>query len=298
MGEYRFDPIVDILLPRGGWVIIWEAYSDASLTRQSPNIPEADRFITVATFMFEASASRLVNEKWEAILEPVLKGLPPNKRFFHMTDLFEKRRPYTNFNEADKLGLQRQLIDSLQQHVEFGAVASVRLSEYEAVVNELPEGISKEMGSAYAFLNLWCMDALAGHLRANKKEGDIAFIFEDGDSDKNDLDIRMAKIEASRYLKRRFRYYRGRTYMPKTGHHALAAADMLAWEYRNGIEKHFKWHEPQRLMMYAMFDEPVHAQYFSETSIKFRSMAEMIERAKMWASERDGDVGSLDCEAD
>jgi hypothetical protein len=281
--EYHARIIWNILLPRGGFVVVYQAYSDASETK-SPSIPHADRILSVANFIFSKDKTESLNNEWAELLEPVLQNEPLERRFFHMHDFFVRKPPYRRLSDGEHLALQRNLIDSAHKNMEFGVVGSVKFSEYEKVVDAR---VREVMGSPFTMCNLWCMESLCDHLKSKNLEGDIAYAFEDGDPDKPELDTFLGKIASSNFLRQKYRYA-GRSFMFKHQHHALGAADMLAWEYRNGIERHFKGpNEPQREFVHVLFEKPIGARHFSQPDIGFRTMSQMVERANRWAAERE-----------
>jgi hypothetical protein len=268
------------MLPHGGFVVAFEAYADSSGT-QGP-------VLSTASFVFEIEKSKDLHSEWSKILLPFLKDEPPEKQYFHMYEFFTRKKPYSGLTDGEWLALQRSLIDSAHATMEYGVVASVRLSDYE---NHLDESQKALLGGPFAMCNLWCMDALCEHLKGNGAIGDIAYLFEDGDSDKDNLEIILAKIEASKYLKYEHRYG-GRTFLPKYKHHAFGAADMLAWEYRNGVTEYLgnpETFEP-RVFLDVLFEKPIGARHFSPINLKFRSMGQSLDIVRRRAHEaRDWD---------
>ena len=258
--------------------MVFEAYADASGFKGP--------IVSVASFLFKKEDADALNEEWATILYPILKDEPRNKQYFHMHKLFARKHPYRHLSDGARDALQRDLIDSAHKHMEHGVVTSVRLVEYES---EAATAYQKDkLGSPFVMCNIWCMAALAQHLESANLKGDIAYAFEDGDADKKDLEIRLAKIEASEYLRHKYRYFSGRTFLPKYAHHALGAADMLAWEFRNGAERYFESPEAKnRTFLDVLFQKPIGAQHLDPIQIRFRGLAESMDRANMWAEERD-----------
>jgi len=275
--DYFSHRLWDILLPRGGFIVVFEAYADAG----GVNGP----ILSVANFLFKKDAADALNEEWATMLAPILKDQPKHKQYFHMHDFFTRKGPYSYMNDGERDALQRDLIDSAHKHMEHGVVASIRRADYEAQVTS--DNQRDALGSPFAMCNLWCMSALAEHLEGTNLNGDIAYAFEDGDNDKKDLEIRLAKIEASQYLRQKYRYYSGRTFLPKHAHHALAAADMLSWEFRNAAQQYFESPEAKyRKFLDVLFAKPLGAQHLDPIQIRFRNLAQSMERANMWAEER------------
>ena len=263
-------------------MVLYQAYADASEAK-NPGIPKEERILSVANFIFSKDKAECLNNEWAHILEPVLRNEPPEKRFFHMHHFYTHKPPYHRLSDGEHLALQRDLIDSAHKNTEFGVVGSVQLSEYDRVVDPRTREV---MGGPFTMCNLWCMDSLCDYLKSKDLEGDIAYAFEDGDSDKLELDGFLSKIAASNYLRRKYRYA-GRSFMFKHQHHALGSADMLAWEYRNGVELYFKNPDaPQREFVHVLFKKQIGARHFSPIDLGFRTMGQMIERANRWAAER------------
>lgn len=125
-------------------------------------------------------------------------------------------------------------------------------------------------------------------LDRDKKVGDIAYAFEAGDPDQNELSDRITKISRSAYLSRRY-HYGGHAFVPKQYHHALGAADMLAWEYRIGVAEARRSPSAFRAGPFfsQLFSAPIAALHFSLPNLEVQTMAEMIQQASRWEEERD-----------
>ena len=282
--EYCAHQLWDVLLPRGGFIVVFQAYADAG----GMNGP----IVSVASFLFKKDDADALNREWATILHPILKNEPRNKQHFHMHDFFTRKHPYAYLGEGARDALQRDLIDSAHKHMEHGVVTSVRKVDYE--IEAAGADQKAVLGSPFVMCNFWCMAALAEHLGRADLKGDIAYAFEDGDSDKADLEVRLAKIEASRYLRHKYRYYSGRTFLAKCDHHALGAADMLAWEFRNAAEQYFESPEAEhRKFLDVLFQKPLGAQHLDPIQIRFRRLAESMDRANMWAEERDEEAPEI-----
>jgi hypothetical protein len=266
--SYHVWRLLDVLLPHGGFVVLFESFGDASGTHK-----EAD-LLSVALFLFEKEASRALHEEWNAILWPILRDLPEKKRYFRMAKFMEREEPYHLLNGGERDSLRRRLIDSAHTHATVGVVASMRKSEYEAEIS--PES-RKLLGSPFTALYIWLMEQIASHASSVHKEAAVAYIIEAGDLDQDELEQALKAVSRDLRLSERCRYS-GHSFQPKWANHALGAADMLAWEYRKGIERHLDKPDsefgPRDIFLNVIFQNKVRGMHFSPTTIKIWEMVE------------------------
>ena len=267
---------------------MFEAFSDFSGTQQ-----KNDR-LSVACFLYEKSASQKLDDFWKDRLDPILRPLPEHKRFFHMTEFMAHEPPYDllHMSDGERLSIRHDLIESASKGLEFAAVCHLSVTDYDKEVPEHSHA-RKLMGGPLAMCGIWALDAISEHLNKKNVPGEIAYFFECGDLGQDELEQRIKQVSASRFYVERYRYG-GHAFVPKTKHHALAAADMLAWEYRNGIEEYFKDPEAHRSGPFfeQLFSPPVTALHFSENNIRMRSLSESIQKAKHWARQREEELGN------
>lgn len=264
-------------------MVAFESYADASVSSTQAQVP----VLTVSAVFFELEHSKMFNQRWAQILEPVLRDEPANKRYFHMTDFYSRKGPYGILKMSDgaRDKLQRDLIDALHDHAEVALVASVRTDEFEAESLKDPE-LKEVAGTAYTMCCIWCIDQFARYVDKAKKSGETVCFFEHGDRDQDDLEKFLNIIGANDYYTSWYRFA-GHSFMKKTDHHALAAADLAAWEFRNGMEGYLS--NPAdfngRVFLDVLWQKKVTGTHFTPVKIKFRTMAQMFRRAEMWTRE-------------
>jgi len=283
-----------MLLKKGGLVVLdaaFDAFADASGTSAPCEI------MSVAAFLFEKGKSAQLDLEWRQLLEPFLNHLPPEKRVFRMSTFMAHQRPYDKLNDAEWLSLRRRLIESVSGTLEFAVVSSVSAEGYKKMLPigdnnpNLNQRITRKdiLGGPFTMCGIWTMRSLASYIGRKNRAGDIVFFFEAGDPDQQELCARINDIARSPLLSSRYRYG-GHSFVPKQCHHALGAADMMAWEYRIGIEEHLRsgsFHPGPFFLQ--LFDMPVGAMHFSPVNVQIQTMVMVVEESNRWAEERDFD---------
>jgi len=249
-----------------------EAFMDASGTGPPTQI------LSVSGYLLGKDESAQLHHEWADILQPIIGEMPETKRYFHMTDFMNRRHPYDRLNEAERAYLNRRLVDSINTHVAFGVSASVKRDEFNDA--NLPDKTAV-LGSAYTMCGLWCMDALAEHAVKSDPDCRIAYFFESGDKDEFQLKSFLDKMVANDEMAERLRYA-GHASIPKHEHHALGAADMLAWEFRNGIENYLLRGNPEpRVFWELMMNKPILAEHFHPQKISIAFMVEKFRQVRL-----------------
>ena len=259
---------------------LFEAFADFGGTQQAHDT------LSVACFLYEKSASQALDQAWENRLQPILGHLPEKKRFFHTFEFMTHAEPYDRLNEAEWLSLRHDLIQAATTNLAFAAVCHVSVPEYET---EFPAGSHsrKTMGGPLAMCGIWALDAISEHLNEKNLPGEVAYFFEAGDLGQDELEDRIKEVSASSHYSERYRYG-AHSFVPKTKHHALGAADMLAWEYRTGVNEYLKdpTYQPGPFFD-QLFSAPIGAIHFSRHNIRVRNLSVSLQRAEDWARQRE-----------
>jgi hypothetical protein len=132
------------------------------------------------------------------------------------------------------------------------------------------------------------LEAISEHLRKKNVSGEVVYFFEAGDLGQDELEDRIKAVSKSTYYSERYRYG-AHAFVPKTKHHALGAADMLAWEYRTGFAEYLKYtanYQPG-LFFEQLFRGPVAALHFSKQHLQIRTLSLALQRVNHWAKERE-----------
>jgi hypothetical protein len=238
-------------------------YSDASG-------PEPGTFLSVAAVFCEKEKAKELNRRWEQLLAPILKDQPANKRYFHMTEFMAHESPYDilHMTQGGRDALQRGLIDAIHDCVDLALIASVRTDEF--AVSTAPKDV---LGGPHTMCCVWCIERFATHMDETNQLGEIACFLELGDREQDALGSYLNfQIAGNPSLNRRFRFG-GHSFIPKTAHHALAAADMIAWEQRTASEKYLADPDQfnQRVLQDILWSKRLHFTHFHRTRIHERA---------------------------
>jgi hypothetical protein len=111
--ERLFERLVDVLLPKGGYVMsLFEAYFDESADGNGKGL------YAVSGYLFRAEQAKITDQKWKAVLDRY--RLP----YFHMVDCAHGNPPFNRLTKTERISVVKEVI-ALTTHAEFGVSAIV-----------------------------------------------------------------------------------------------------------------------------------------------------------------------------
>lgn len=190
------------------------AYFDASGTHATSQV------VVVAGYVATYERWRTFQSKWKNILAK--EGL----EFFHMTDFENRKGPYKDWSQKQRLHVIKKLIDAIKQRTLFGVAVMTANDEYQANKYKFP---FLDSYSAFTFSISQVLHSIANWAERNRYSGEIDYFLEQGDGYKRELDGFKRSIEEEQWRKDRLRYGMLGT-LDKRDNYPLQAADILAYE--------------------------------------------------------------------
>ena len=132
------------------------------------------------------------SKEWNDILDDLSKLLSKRIEYFHMAKFagnFEDYRPLAESPDQKRMFANR-ILGAIRKHKEFGFSASVRVDDYDAIVNTLQ--LKASFGNAYIFLAQACLGWVGNWVAEWERDGrgaiePIIYTFEKGAEHENAL---------------------------------------------------------------------------------------------------------------
>ena len=217
-----FDRFIDILLPKGGYVVaLYEAYIDESYT-DDRNPP----LLVVGGYVFRSESAKQLAPEWQAVLEAFQVPL------FHMVDVAPGYGIFKSLGDARCDEMARKMFALIKQRALFGFAAAIN--------PERPWDFPQFPDDPYAFALSQCIDLMTRQLTIIDSQPTVLFIFESGHKkgpsagkvlDLLNQQISSSKIDFIRSIRCGF--------APKQENCLLQSADILVWQLAKFIkDKH------------------------------------------------------------
>jgi hypothetical protein len=177
--------------------------------------------ISVAGYVFKASAQRAFRRAWKRVL---IAGPTPTTHF-HMTNLYARDYEYKGWSAEDRAKVLRKAVEAVRRHAFCGISVILSQTEFEQFA---PASWKEEFGSIYSAACQMALRTTAYWMDQHKCFTPIVYIFENGHKFWKEADEVLKATGNDPELKKLYRYH---THMPldKRSTYGLQAADMLAW---------------------------------------------------------------------
>lgn len=175
--------------------------------------------MTMAGYVFKPIQADRFSREWEK--ERQRLGYP----YAHQTDCATGNGGYAKLTMEQRIDAQKRLITHIKRRSEFGFSVTLDPAHY---ANEIAP--HKGMPTAYSFLVLAAVNALA--LWAERREivAEFSYIFEAGHENQHEANIIMQALATEPDEKRREYRYTAHRFLKKQDAPPLQAADFLAWQ--------------------------------------------------------------------
>jgi hypothetical protein len=208
-----FGSLIGMILPLGGALVsLIEAHFDESIGE----IPR--RMLCIAGYLLTDRAARRLTREWCAVLKEY--GLP----YFRMSACAHGNYPFDKLSIADRIAVEKRLIEIIKRRTLRGFAAIIDLEEFEQYMPQ-----HELIGSAYTFCAHVIIGGIANWVDQSKYVGDIAYVFESGHASQGEADKIMQKIFNHPELKSGQRYA-SHTFIDKAKSPPTQAADLLSWQ--------------------------------------------------------------------
>lgn len=207
--EWCSERLIEILLPRGGFLAVLEAYFDES-ERESGTF-------CVAGLMFTKLNAVRFSKAWSAAV---------GSRTFHAVDVIHRKEEFSDFTRDDSDALLRRLAPIVNQRRALSIAVTCNLKEVERLK---PQSMSATV-FAYALCAHFAMSHVGHWVRANSPKNRVAYMFENGREGEAAANLLISAYLNDRGARDQTRY-RSHTFQPKEDSVLLQGADLMAWEW-------------------------------------------------------------------
>jgi hypothetical protein len=203
--------LLDILLPRGGYVVILAAYFDECELNSG--------IFSVSGLAFRKSRIKKFNAEWRSLFAKYGGTC-------HMTDLHARKDKFNGISSKEADRLMRGAVEIINNHTAFGCAVACSLSEMNQHLPKWIDGFSH----AYPFLCQYAMISLGDVITKAGKEDEIAYVFECGHERQREAKRLLNICEQSPIFKNEA-LHRSHAFVPKKDAPPLQGADVFVWEY-------------------------------------------------------------------
>lgn len=200
--SHKFERLLEVLRPKRVFVMVsFEGYFD-----ESGSFDEDPGIFCVSGYFFTKEAALVMDAKWRQVLKD--HGIP----YFHMVDCAHGMGVFKEKSKKERIEIQTKLMDLIKQYVieGFSVIMKKDVFETDEYLNPYTHGAEV------------CVETLKHFLKFNRLDGNIAYFFESGHSDKNSASKRMGE--------RLREDIDTLTFATKYQVALLQAADILAWQ--------------------------------------------------------------------
>lgn len=233
VGTSAIQELADAIFPlwsKARFMAMLAGYFDESGTAKDA------RILSVGGYIAPVDQWKRFQSEWWKVLSKA--GLDPSVTPFHMAE-FEARKqphmkgktPFAEWSDKKANAVLQALLGVIRKRAAIGVVAAVLVEDYEAV-----KGAPAFAPSRYHFCVTRCLIRTSRWALDNGVTGSVAYVFEDGACDKDEVFKHEVNRAAAEYLAdedfRRTYLINSLSFESKLKFFPLQAADILAWEAR------------------------------------------------------------------
>lgn len=270
-GDEFIQELADAVFPprsKARFMAMLAGYFDESGTARDA------RILSVGGYIATVDQWKRFQSEWWKVLSR--SGLDPSVTPFHMAE-FEARKqphmkgktPFAEWSDKKANAVLQALLDVIRKRAAIGVVAAVSVEDYEAV-----KGAPAFAPSRYHFCVMRCMIRTSRWALENGVTESVAYIFEDGAGDKNEIFKYEVNRAAAEYLAdedfRRTYLLDSLSFKSKLKFFPLQAADILAWETRrHSLSRGFRTVEGLRPSLHRLLSGLPHiSEYYDEQELQ------------------------------
>ena len=272
-----FLRVLDVLLPGGGNLMVQvESYFDETWRDGKP--------------MFCVAGYILVKEQAETFTRALSDILDHWKLpFFRMGDCAHGNPPFDLLSDAQRVEVEKQLIEIIKRHTKRGFAFSLDLPAFDDEVPLDDPRFRQAIGSAYSLSVRFVLGFLEDWLRQNPWATEMSYFFEAGHAKQGHADMLMKFLFSRQKLEDRLRYG-GHAFIPKDKPSPVQAADLLAWQWRTDRERHTEG-KPRRKDCTSLLEHPHTAMHLdAELMREFVSALRTGERERLMTLAKDRQI--------
>lgn len=257
-GGFPFERLLQVLLPRGGYVAgMVETYFDESGTHDGSEV------LCVAGYIFDSGSAVKLTSQWNSMLAGA--GLP----YFHMSECAPCGGIYSHLSMPQCDALAREAIGLIRKYMTLGYAVTVETAH----ANLIPTGGIYR--SPYTFA---CWQALLNVRNwANEVgyQGDIAYFFEAGHESQGETSSIFERLFKHSYLKRAYRPS-SLSFAEKANAVLLQCADLYAWHSFVGRKRLMNGEGLRKDYLALVEDSPHFVSHYGK--VQLENFAEEVNR--------------------
>jgi len=223
-----------------GYIVALRAYFDASI--------KDNDIIAVSGVAFGMKGAKKATNKWRKVM---------GDRVFHMTDLHNKKKEFSDIRDGEGGEILKALVPILNRHAKYFVSVSMSIKELSEFLpvkssDDIGEQVIRGFKNPYSYCTQYAMYSIAMLSKSSGRSSPIHYVFETGDDGQKSSKSFVEGLSAEGwegFAKQHL--IGGVTYSGKDSVHTLLqASDFLAWEWSRYIQRHpDKMRPPLHLML-------------------------------------------------